>query len=151
MADKKISQLDSTSSVNSDAVFPLSQTESGSLKTVKGTVEQIGDYIAKTQDHSTLNTTSKKLVGAINEKTSLIVTTPISASSSYDFTNFSDGAVVFVYRPSDAGQSDYTGIYIRASNWARLIPIKEAPNVTVSGYVLTNNNTQGLRCVVLST
>lgn len=67
MADKKISELDSTTSVNTGAMFPLSQTESGSLKTVKGTVEQIGDYIAKTQDHSTLNTVSKKIIGAINE------------------------------------------------------------------------------------
>ena len=67
MADKKISELDSTTSVNTGAVFPLSQTESGSLKTVKGTVDQIGDYIAKTQDHSTLNTVSKKIIGAINE------------------------------------------------------------------------------------
>lgn len=67
MPDKKILQLDSTSSINTGAMFPLSQTEGGSLKTVKGTVDQIGDYIAKVQDHSTLNTVSKKIIGAINE------------------------------------------------------------------------------------
>ena len=151
MPDKKISELDSTTSVNSGAMFPLSQTESGSLETVKGTVDQVGDYIAKTQDHSDLNTKSKKLVGAINEKASLIVTIPISANSTYDFTDFSDGAIIFIYRPQDAQQSDYTGIYIRATNWSRLIPIKAVQNVTINGYVLTNGTSSALRCVVLST
>ena len=79
------------------------------------------------------------------------VTSPIAAGATFDFSNFSDGAIVFIYRPQDAQQSDYTGIYIRATNWARLIPIKTAPNVTINGYVLTNGNSQGLRCVVIST
>lgn len=65
--DKKITQLDSISSINNDAVFPFSQEVSGEDKTVKGGVDQIGDYIANIQDHSTLNTVSKKLIGAINE------------------------------------------------------------------------------------
>lgn len=85
MADKKISQLDSTTSVNSDAVFPLSQTESRSLKTVKGTADQIGDYIAKVQDHSTLNTVSKKIIGAINE---------ILASGIGDIEGTASGSIV---------------------------------------------------------
>lgn len=87
MPDKKISQLDSTTSVNTGAMFPLSQTESGSLKTVKGTVEQIGDYIAKTQDHSTLNTVSKKIIGAINE----ILESDIEGTASGSVASFADG------------------------------------------------------------
>lgn len=87
MADKKISELDSTTSVNTGAMFPLSQTESGSLKTVKGTVEQIGDYIAKTQDHSTLNTSSKKIIGAINE----ILAGSIEGTASGSVASFADG------------------------------------------------------------
>lgn len=67
MADKKISELINATSINSDAVFPLSQQVSGDEATVKGTINQIGDYVAKEQTHSTLNTTSKKLIGAINE------------------------------------------------------------------------------------
>ena len=67
MANKKISQLDAASAVNSDAVFPLSQLVNNNETTQKGTVEQIGSYIAETQTHSSLNTTSKKIVGAINE------------------------------------------------------------------------------------
>lgn len=63
MADKKISQLDSASSVSSGAYFPISQSGT----TYKGTTDQIGEQIAKNQDFSELNTTSKKVIGAINE------------------------------------------------------------------------------------
>lgn len=63
MADKKISQLDSASSVSSGAYFPISQSGT----TYKGTTDQIGEQIATNQDFSELNTTSKKIVGAINE------------------------------------------------------------------------------------
>ena len=67
MAKKKITQLDPATSVNSDALFPLSQEDNNEDKTFKGTIEQLGDYINKSQDFNTLNTTSKKIVGAINE------------------------------------------------------------------------------------
>ena len=67
MANKKISQLDAASSVNSDAVFPLSQLVNGTETTQKGTVGQVGSYIAGTQTYNSLNTTSKTVVGAINE------------------------------------------------------------------------------------
>ena len=63
MADKKISQLDSASSVSSGAYFPISQSGT----TYKGTTDQIGEQIATNQDFSELNTTSKKVIGAINE------------------------------------------------------------------------------------
>jgi hypothetical protein len=79
------------------------------------------------------------------------VTSPIAAGATFDFSSFSDGAVVFVYRPADPQQSDYTGIYIRAGNWQRLIPVKAVQNVTINGYVLTNGTSSPLRCVVLST
>ena len=67
MANKKIIELDAASQVNSDALFAVSQQVSGSQKTVKGTVGQVGEYIGGTQTFSGLNTTSKNLVGAINE------------------------------------------------------------------------------------
>lgn len=79
------------------------------------------------------------------------VTPAIGAGTTYDFTNFSDGAIIYVYRPSDQTQADYTGIFIRATNWNRLIPIKSVANVSVSGYILTNNTSAALRCVVIST
>jgi len=67
MAKKKITQLDPATSVNSDALFPLSQEDNNEDKTFKGTIEQLGDYINKSQDFNTLNTTSKKVISAINE------------------------------------------------------------------------------------
>lgn len=67
MAKKKITQLDPATSVNSDALFPLSQEDNNEAKTFKGTIEQLGDYINKSQDFNTLNTNSKKAIGAINE------------------------------------------------------------------------------------
>ena len=67
MAKKKITQLDPATSVNSDAIFPLSQEDNNEAKTFKGTIEQLGDYINKSQGFNTLNTTSKKVIGAINE------------------------------------------------------------------------------------
>lgn len=67
MADKKIPQLDAASQINSDALFAVSQQVSGAQKTLKGTVGQVGEYIGGTQTFSGLNTTSKNLVGAINE------------------------------------------------------------------------------------
>jgi len=63
MADKKISELTSASSVTGSAVFPLVQ----SGVTYKGSADQIGEQIATNQDFSGLNTTSKKVIGAINE------------------------------------------------------------------------------------
>lgn len=67
MANKKIIELDAASQVNSDALFAVSQQVSGEQKTLKGTVGQVGEYIGGTQTFSGLNTTSKNLVGAINE------------------------------------------------------------------------------------
>ena len=79
------------------------------------------------------------------------VTPAIGAGTTYDFTNFSDGAIIYVYRPSDQSQADYTGIFIRATNWSRLIPIKAVANISVNGYILSNNTSAALRCVVIST
>ena len=67
MADKKISQLDAASSVNSDAVFPITQLDNGTDKTFKANVEKVGEYIGGSQTFSGLNTTDKTIVGAINE------------------------------------------------------------------------------------
>ena len=135
MADKKISQLDSTSSVNSDAVFPLSQTESGSLKTVKGTVEQIGDYIAKMQDHSTLNTVSKKLIGAINE---------ILASGVGDIEGTASGSVASFNDGGDNIPVKSLVAEIVASQAGSGTPSPDNPRA-ISGYtdVVIKNDVQG--------
>ena len=67
MADKKISELDLVSQINNDAVIPLSQDNSGTATTYKTTITGLATEIAEDQTFSNLQTTSKKLVGAINE------------------------------------------------------------------------------------
>lgn len=67
MADKKISELDQVLQINNDAVFPMSQDNGGTDTTYKSSITQIGAEIAEDMTFSNLQTTSKKLVGAINE------------------------------------------------------------------------------------
>lgn len=67
MADKKISELDQVLQINNDAAFPISQDSGGTPTTYKATITQIGAEIGEEQTFSNLQTTSKNLVGAINE------------------------------------------------------------------------------------
>ena len=67
MADKKISELDLALQINNDAVFPFSQQAGGEDTTYKASITQLGAEVAEDQTFSNLQTTSKKLVGAINE------------------------------------------------------------------------------------
>ena len=71
MADKKISELDLALQINNDAVFPMSQDNAGEPTTFKAGITQLGTEIAEDMTFSNLQTTSKKLVGAINELLSL--------------------------------------------------------------------------------
>ena len=67
MADKKISELDSVMTLNNDAAFPMSQDNGGDETTYKATLTTLAAKIAEDMTFSNLTTTSKKLVGAINE------------------------------------------------------------------------------------
>ena len=67
MADKKISELDQVLQINNDAVFPMSQNSGGTATTYKTTITQIGAEVGEDQTFSNLQTSSKNLVGAINE------------------------------------------------------------------------------------
>ena len=65
--DKKISELDQALQINNDAVFPMSQDNSGTDTTYKTTITQLSTEIGEGQTFSNLQTTDKTLVGAINE------------------------------------------------------------------------------------
>lgn len=65
--DKKISELDQALQINNDAVFPFSQDNSGEDTTYKASITQLGTEIGEGMTFSNLQTSSKKLVGAINE------------------------------------------------------------------------------------
>lgn len=65
--DRKISELDQALQINNDAVFPFSQDNSGEDTTYKASITQLGTEIGEDMTFSNLQTSSKKLVGAINE------------------------------------------------------------------------------------
>ena len=65
--DKKISELDQALQINNDAVFPISQDNGGTDTTYKVSITQISAEVGEDQTFSTLDTTDKTLVGAINE------------------------------------------------------------------------------------
>lgn len=65
--DKKISELDQALQINNDAVFPISQDNGGTDTTYKVSITQISSEVGEDQTFSNLQTSSKKLVGAINE------------------------------------------------------------------------------------
>ena len=113
MAKKKITQLDPATSVNSDALFPLSQEDNNEEKTFKGTIEQLGDYINKSQDFNTLNTTSKKVIGAINEvlnaSGSDIITTIDTPAPIMSFSDGGDNIPVNALKVAVTAQQAGTG------------------------------------------
>ena len=65
--DKKISELDQALQINNDAVFPISQDNGGTATTYKVSITQISSEVGEDQTFSNLQTSSKNLVGAINE------------------------------------------------------------------------------------
>ena len=69
MADGKIkiSELSEALQINNDAVFPYSQDNGGTDATFKGTVVQIARKANEGVDFTNLETSNKKIVGAINQ------------------------------------------------------------------------------------
>lgn len=113
MADKKISELDLALLINNDAEFPISQDNAGEPTTFKGRITQLGTKIAEDMTFSNLQTTSKKLVGAINELLSLgspiIIGTTAPTSS-----QGADGNIYIQYTAGTGGADDEVdGIYVK--------------------------------------
>lgn len=69
MADGKIkiSELNEALQINNDAVFPYAQDNGGTDATFKGTVVQIARKVNEGVDFTNLETSNKKIVGAINQ------------------------------------------------------------------------------------
>jgi len=70
MATKSISELTLAPDVVTSDIFEIAQADQSSAsgyKSYKQTLSNIADAIAKDIDQNTLNTTNKKIVGAINE------------------------------------------------------------------------------------
>ena len=121
MADKKISELDLALRINNDAVFPMSQDNAGEPTTFKVGITQLGIEIAEGLTFSNLQTTSKELVGAINELLSLgspiiIGTTAPTASQG------ANGNLYIQYTAGTGGAEDEVdGIYIKINGaWCEI-------------------------------
>ena len=143
MADKKISELDLALQINNDAVFPFSQQTGGEDTTYKASITQLGAEVAEDQTFSNLQTTSKKLVGAINElngkgsvETATITNTPIAS--------FPDGAdnvpvksLEVDIEPNLSGVSS-VNVVVGGDNLVTNVPTVSSYDVTVSYDSSTN-------------
>lgn len=65
--DVKISEMSEAASLDNSAQFPYVQSMNGNLTTLKAPMSQIGTKINEGMTFSNLQTTSKTIVGAINE------------------------------------------------------------------------------------
>lgn len=121
MADKKISELDSVLLINDDAVFPMSQDNAGEPTTFKVGITQLGTEIAEDMTFSNLQTTSKMLVGAINELLSLgspiIIGTTAPTSS-----QGANGNIYIQYTAGTGGADDEVdGIFVKINGaWCEI-------------------------------
>lgn len=113
MADKKISELDLALQINNDAVFPMSQDNAGEPTTFKAGITQLGTEIAEDMTFSNLQTTSKKLVGAINELLSL-GNPIILGTSAPTSSQGANGNLYIQYTAGTGGADDEVdGIYVK--------------------------------------
>lgn len=113
MADKKISELDSVIQMNNDAVLPFSQENGGEDTTFKILITALGAKIVEDLTFSNLGTTSKKIVGAINELLSMgkpiILGTTAPSSSQGE-----NGSLYIQYTEGTGGADDVVDdIYIK--------------------------------------
>lgn len=113
MADKKISELDLALLINNDAVFPMSQDNAGEPTTFKVGITQLGTEIAEDMTFSNLQTTSKKLVGAINELARL--GSPILLGTTAPTSSIgADGNIYVQYTAGTGGADDEVdGIFVK--------------------------------------
>ena len=86
-----ISELSNAPQIDDSAVFPLTQDNGGSPATFKGTMSQIAGKIAETTTYANLQTTSKTLVGAINEVAQSGGSAELIGTASGSIATFADG------------------------------------------------------------
>lgn len=121
MADKKISELDLALQINNDAEFPFSQDNAGEPTTFKGRITQLGTKIAEDMTFSNLQTTSKKLVGAINELLSL--GNPIILGTTAPTSSIGADGNLYVQYTAGTGGADDTvdGIFVKIDgSWCEI-------------------------------
>ena len=88
MADIKIKDMGEALQIDNNAEFPYTQDNGGQNTTFKAKITQIASKILEAIDFSSLNTTQKKIIPAINE-----VKGSIPANSDFNLAGLSDTAI----------------------------------------------------------
>lgn len=119
--DFRISELPSTASFNANDLMEVSQVDSGSdsgYSSVKKTMTELGEDLNNTLEFITaLNTTSKKIIGAINE-----VNDAIPSNSDFSLSGLSDTTIT---NPSSGQVLSYDG-----GKWKNTSPVDVKSDIT---------------------
>lgn len=89
--DILISELSLAPAIDDSAVFPFSQDNGGTDATFKAPMSQMAGKIAETTTYANLQTTSKTLVGAINEVAQSGGSAELIGTASGSIATFADG------------------------------------------------------------
>ena len=115
--DIKISALTVDPTLDDSAVFPMVQELNGTLTTLKVSTSQVAGKVAENTTYVNLKTTSKNIVGAINEVNGIWLSDTLSAgSTSIVFTDNSITADSAVEVYADDGNLYYTSIVVDGTN-----------------------------------
>ena len=124
MADLRISDLVTASQLKDDDYYEISQSESGTRVSYKATLLAIAVQIATMVDFtSDLNTTSKKITGAINELKQLISLIPqfsIEVVQELPTEDISD-TTIYLVPAEDPEVGNYYEEYIHVNNTWELV------------------------------
>ena len=127
MAEKKFSELPSAASLTGNELAALSQMQSGSLASVKSTLQAIANWFAVYAQYTTaLQTTDKSIAGALNElkqKISLIPKFSIDVVQTLPTEDISDTTIYLV--PSDDPETEnaydeYINLTGTTSGWEKI-------------------------------
>ena len=97
----KIDSLPSAVTVSTTDVLPLVQGLEGSRTTRAATVEMLGDNIAANRNYADLQTTSKNLIGAINEVKGDAGASALADLTDVNISSPTDGQVIKYDSDSD--------------------------------------------------
>lgn len=134
MADIKISEMTTAATLNGTEVSVLSQSQSGQLVSVKATLQAIANWFAVNAEYTNaLNTTDKRICGAINELKQLISLIPqfsIEVVQVLPTEDISD-TTIYLVPAEDPEVGNYYEEYIHVNNTWELVG---STAVDLSGY-----------------
>lgn len=124
MPERKFSELPSAASLTGNELAALSQMQSGSLASVKSTLQAIANWFAVYAQYTTaLQTTDKSIAGAINELKQLISLIPqfsIEVVETLPTEDISD-TTIYLVPAEDPEVGNYYEEYIHVNNTWELV------------------------------